>query len=120
MGNLSTEQFFTVITVGPVLFCLFVSWLFINLRKPRIGTLSGLGIIFILLLVAEGWVYSDCLECKSTASFPADTLCCEWTGPGMLIYAIVGIIDAGVFVWLNLGIAWFYKQFVFKADSSSR
>jgi hypothetical protein len=114
------SQVYAVITIGPVLFCLVIAWLFIDRRRPRVGILSGLGIIFVLLLAAEWWVYSDCQQCQSTAGYPASTLCCEWTVPGMLIYAGVAFIDAVVFLLISLGIAWVYKRFVFKAGGSAQ
>ena len=114
INKLSIEQIFALATIGLVLFCVFVSWLFINVRKPRVGILSGLGIISVLLLTAEWHVYNACLECKRTPSLIPNSLCCEWTGPGMVIYAVVAAIDALVFSWISLGIARFYQRAIFK------
>ena len=107
-------QFFALATIGLVLFCVFVSWLLINLRKPRAGILGGLGIILVLLLMAEWYAYNACLECQRIPSPIPNSQCCEWTGPGMVIYALVAVIDALVFSLISLGIARFYQRYIFK------
>ncbi len=117
MNNPSVNQTLLLVSVGPVLFCLVVSWIFISFQKPRLGLFLGLAILVLLLLAAEAWVYTSCVQCRSTSSFPLNTLCCEWTGVGMVLYAVIGSIDAAAFSLVYLAIAWFYRHYIYKAEN---
>lgn len=119
MASLVT-QVYAVLIIGPMILCLVIAWLFIDRRKSHIGILSGLGIILVLLLAAEWWVYSDCKHCQNTAGYPASTLCCEWTVPSMFLYAGIAFIDAIVFLLISVCIVWVYRRFIYKAEVSTR
>ncbi len=70
-------------------------WLYDTHKKESF--LVGYGIILLTWLAEVSLVYGSCLECKASGGAMIDSLCCEWTAIGLLMYSAMTLIIMVIF-----------------------
>jgi hypothetical protein len=87
---------FVIFVIIPALICvsLVIMRFCVHMKeyRPLIGYLYGLTPIIVAWVWAERLVISACKRCPEW-----DTLCCEWTGVGIVVYTVLALASILVY-----------------------
>ena len=79
--------------IGPIFLALLTAWFFVRRHRPFAGTLASLGVLFLLWLAAEYWVFGE--QCQSNPTCSVDYYFIQvWNRHSDFIQIVLPIIAA--------------------------
>jgi hypothetical protein len=101
-----------LVTAGVIILSLAVAFVLVLRGKPKLGLLAGLSFILIAWAISEVWVIGGC--------DPSEPLACEWTGVGVVTFALLGGAAALTYVALGIGGIAVHRAVTTRAGSDLR
>jgi hypothetical protein len=90
-----------IASIGPIFLAILTAWFFIRRHRSFAGILTGLGVLFLLWLAAEYWVFGE--QCRSNPTCSADYYFIQvWNRHLDFIRIVLPIIAAVLFSRLFL------------------